>query len=271
MSDPTITSVKDERIQTARALTTRAGRIGAGLALADGARLVTQILAAGTPVEAVLVPDGRVDPGLAAEAERTGVELQATRPGVLRHVLASATPPDAIAVVPFRAEEAGTTPAGSLTVVCDGVADPGNLGSIFRTAMGLGCDAVVVTGDIDPTGRRVVEASRGAVLRAGVHRFPDGPAAVSTLRDGGWLVIAADGAGDVTFDEVGADAPDGRPVALVVGNETDGLDGRVRRAAEVVARIDLVAGVESLNVGVATGIALHVLVRRAGRVPGGRP
>ena len=254
-----IDSVKDPLIQSARALGTRAGRAAAGRGLADGIRLVTQIIEAGGAVDAVLVADGPVDPTLAARADAAGVPLHPVRPGVLRRIIGSAAPPDCLAIVPLGAETESTVPAGRLTVVCDRVLDPGNLGSIIRTARGLGCDHIVLSGDADATSRRVIEASRGAVLRVSRHRFADGPGAVAALRAAGWVVVAAHGSGGASLEEV--DVTPGR-VAVVVGNETDGLSASVRRAADVVAGIEMAGDVESLNVAVAAGIALYTLRRR---------
>jgi RNA methyltransferase, TrmH family len=255
-----IDSLKDPLIQTARSLATRAGRIAAGRGLAEGTRLVGQILAAGAEVDAVLVPDGRIDETLARQAEGAGVTLHPVRPGVLRHILGSATPPDCLAIVTLRPEKDAVVPAGDLTVVCDRVVDPGNLGSIIRTARGLGCAGVILTADADSGSRRVIEASRGAVLRTDLHRFADGASAVTALRDAGWLVVAADGTGHRRIEDVNGR---GRRVAVVVGNETDGLDRSVRDGADVVAAIMLSGGVESLNVSVAAGIALYTLKRVA--------
>jgi TrmH family RNA methyltransferase len=254
-----IDSLKDPLIQTARALGTRSGRAAAGRALADGTRLVTQIIDAGGGVEAVLVPAGHVDEAFAERAAAAGVAVHSVRPGVLRHISGSAVAPDCLAIVTLRPEQT-TTPPGHLTIVCDRVADPGNLGSIIRTARGLGCRSVVIAGDADTGSRRVIEASRGAVLRTGVHRFADGRSAVGTLRADGWLVVATDSRGDRHIEDVDV-VPGGR-VAVVVGNETDGLGTDVRRAADVVAAIDLDGAVESLNVAVAAGIALYALRRR---------
>jgi TrmH family RNA methyltransferase len=255
----TIDSVKHPLIQSARSLTTGTGRRRAGEALADGLRLVVQLLESGSDVRAVLVPAGAADPVLAGRAADAGVDVHPVRPGVLRHVLGAAVPPDALAIVGFPAELGATVPAGGLTVVCDGVADPGNLGSIIRTARGLGAAGVVLTDDTDPAARRVIEASRGAVLRVAVHRFAGPVAAVGALQAAGWLVVGTAGDAPVAIDDV--EVPSGR-VALVVGNETDGLSARTRRAVDVEAAIRLTGGVESLNVGAAAAIGLHVLGRR---------
>jgi TrmH family RNA methyltransferase len=257
VAEATVGSVKDPVIQLVRTLSTRAGRHREGRCVADGTRLVTQLLTSGCPVETVLVPaGGDPDPGLAAAADAAGVELLAARAGVLRHALGTAAVPDCVAVCAHPVEVAGGIPAGPLAVVCDRVLDAGNLGSIVRSALGLGPAAVVLTGDEDPGARRVIDASRGAVLRAALYRYPDPVGAVTALRAAGWWVVAADGGADRPLAPPGA-AQARR--ALVVGNETDGIAPAVRRAADAVGAIPLAAGTESLNVAVAAGIGLWIL------------
>ncbi len=255
----TIDSIKHPLIQTARSLATRGGRTSSGLTLAEGTRLVTQILDAGTTVHSILVPLGQTDRDLESRAEAAGVDVHPVRRGVLRHVFGSPTPPECLAIVPVAPERHGSVPSGDLTIVCDGVADPGNLGAIIRTARGLGCEGIVLTGDTDPGSRRVVEASRGAVLRVSAHRFADGRVAVTALRAEGWTVVAMDGRGERDLGDVAVPAG---PVAVVVGNETEGLGAAVRSAADVLVAIGLAGDVESLNVAVAAGIALYTLRSR---------
>ncbi len=255
----TIDSVKDPLVQQVRALSSGAGRRREGRCVADGARLVTQLLQADATVDAVLVPSGTPpDPDLAVAAEAAGVAVHPVRPGVLRHALGTAIAPDCVAVCPLPRVADGGVPSARLAVVCDRVLDPGNLGSIVRTALALGPAAVVLTGDEDPGARRVLDASRGAVLRAELHRHPDALAAVRALRAAGWWVVTADGSSPTAMDDL---APGDGPIALVVGNETDGVSPSARRAADATGAIGIRGPVESLNVAVAAGIGLWMLGR----------
>jgi TrmH family RNA methyltransferase len=245
-----IDSIKDERIVAARALGTRAGRLAAGRCLVEGESLVRQVLAAGSTVDYVLCAED-------GPAEPLPVPVFAVREGLLRKVTGSAKPPGWLAVVELPAEAGPDEPYGDFAVVCDRVADPGNLGTIVRTARALGVRDVVLTdAETDLGSRRVLDAARGAVLGARVHRF-DGPvAAVRALRERGFQVVATSPRG-ARLQSL-APLRSGR-VALVVGNETDGVDQATVDAADLVVQIPMAGAVESLNVGVAAGISIYEL------------
>jgi RNA methyltransferase, TrmH family len=256
-----IDSLKHPDIALARTLSTRASRDREARGLADGLRLVTQILQGNGPVDVVLIPAGAHDDELLATADAAGVPVREVKAGVLRHALGISTTPDALAICRLPSIEASTLPAGSLAVVCDRVLDPGNLGSIIRTAVALDAPGVVLTGDEDPGARRVIDASRGAVLHAGLHRWPDPKSAVKALQADGWWVVAADGSSGGDLEQSSGDHD---RLALVVGNETDGVSQTVLRAVDERGAIPIRGPVESLNVAVAAGIGLWILGHRLG-------
>jgi TrmH family RNA methyltransferase len=115
---------------------------------------------------------------------------------------------------------------------------------------------VCTDADTDLTGRRVLDASRAAVLRARIHRYASPVEAVESLRCLGFEVVATSSYAEV---EQSATPLRGGRVALVVGNETEGVSAAALAVADHVVRIPMSGGVESLNVGVATGISLYEL------------
>lgn len=255
---PTITSLKDERLALIRALDARSGRVAAGACVLEGAALIAQAVAAGAPLRFVVCAEDAVDlitESLAAQ----DIPVLPARGSLLRQALRLAKPVAWVAVAEL-APEAGES-YGEHAVVIDGVRDPGNLGTIVRTAVALGvADVVCTDDDTDLTGRRVLDASRAAVLRAAVHRYASPVAAVKALRGLGFEVVATSSHADV----VQARTPlRGHRVAVVVGNETDGVGPDVLAAADHVVRIPMAGGVESLNVGVAAGISLYELTALA--------
>ncbi len=255
---PTITSLKDEHLALIRALDARSGRVAAAACVLESAALIAQAVAADAPLRFAVCPDDTADPLKEALAAR-GVPVFTARGSLLRQALRLSRPVEWVAVADVAAE-AGEA-YGDFTVVLDGVRDPGNLGTIVRTAVALGvADVVCTDADTDLTSRRVLDASRAAVLRAAVHRYPTPVAAVQALRRLGFEVVATSSHASV----VQAETPvRGKRVALVVGNETDGVAPDVLAAADHVVRIPMAGGVESLNVGVATGISLYELTALA--------
>ncbi len=146
-------------------------------------------------------------------------------------------------------------------VVFDRLADPGNLGTLLRTAHALGADwAVALPGTVDPWNPKAARASAGALFRLPVSQEP-WPDALAWLRDRGFTILCAD--------------PDGEPVprgyvvdsrfALVLGNEASGPSPEVRRDCDRVVAVALPGGLESLNVAIAGALMLdRLLGDRAG-------
>jgi RNA methyltransferase, TrmH family len=253
-----IDSIKDKDIAAARALGTRAGRLAAGRCLVEGASLIRQVLAAGASLDYVLHAERETD--LRADLLSAGVPVHAAREGLLRKVAGSAKPVSWLAVAVLPPEVGPGDPYGDFAVVCDKVADPGNLGTIVRTALALGVRDIVLTDESTDLGsRRVLDAARGAVLGARVRRFADPLSAVRSLQGAGFQVVVTSPRGT----QLQSLAPlRGGNVALVVGNETNGACEATVAAADLVVQIPMAGAVESLNVGVATGISIYELRMR---------
>jgi RNA methyltransferase, TrmH family len=256
---PTITSLKDEHLTMVRALETRAGRAAASACLLTGAALVAQALDAGATVKFALQAEESTDP-VRETLAAAGIPVFAARGSLLRQALRTTKPVEWVAVAELATEAGGY---GDFAVVLDGVRDPGNLGTIVRTAVALGVADVVCTDEeTDLTSRKVLDASRSAVLRARTHRYPTPVAAIADLKDRGFEVVATSSRGETVQSETPLR---GERVALVVGNETDGVSPAALAAADHVVRIPMAGGVESLNVGVAAGISMYELKALAGR------
>ncbi|GAA3436481.1 TrmH family RNA methyltransferase [Kutzneria kofuensis] len=254
-----ITSLKDDHLQQVRALANRTGRAEAGGCLLEGAALITQAVEAGATLRFVLAAEGASDPVTSLLAT-TGVPVLMAKESVLRQAVRLNRAVSWLAVAELAAVAGDDLPYGDFAVVLDNVLDPGNLGTIVRTAVGLGVADIVCTDpETDLTSRRVLDASRAAVLRARLRRYDTPVEAVRDLRERGFEVVATSGRASMLQGSVPLS---GRPVALVVGNETDGVGEEVLELADHVVRIPMSGEVESLNVGVATGISLYELRAR---------
>jgi TrmH family RNA methyltransferase len=140
-------------------------------------------------------------------------------------------------------------PARDVGLHLHGVADPGNLGTLLRSAQGFGpVHVALAEGCADPLSPRAVRASMGALYSVPVITLREAP----ELR-----VIALDARGEQTLAQVEPRAP----VAFALGGERSGLPAAVTTAADVVARIPLADGAESLNVAIAGALALYELRR----------
>lgn len=139
--------------------------------------------------------------------------------------------------------------------VLEGIVDHTNVGAVFRSAAALGVDAVLVSPDCaDPLYRRSVRVSMGAVFQVPWTRLEPWPGGLTELREAGFTVAALALADDaVSLDDVAASPPE--RLALVLGTEGDGLSRAAVAAADVVVRIPMAGGVDSLNVAAASAVA----------------
>ena len=244
-----ITSIKDPHVLEARALTSAAGRRQAQKALLEGEESLTWALEAGFPLEYVLFHDRIGQHPLLDLLRDRGVECFSASEGILKKTTETHYLISFVGVAPLPQEEA---PLGDFVLVLDGVQDYGNIGTIVRTACGFGIRDIVATGgDFDLFYKKTVEASRGKVFDVRLKRFATGCAAVDYLKGQGFQVVATSPYGRVLQASAHLEK---KPLALIVGNETEGVSEELLQKADLVVQIPMSGQVESLNVGVATGM-----------------
>ncbi len=238
-----------------RALRRRKGRDAEGLFLAEGVRVVRDLLESGLPVTLGLyTEEAERDPGTAALVERLAERADRSERvsgGELAEYADTVTPQGLLAVAGIPARGWDDLRSGRLLVV-DGVQDPGNLGTLVRTAEALGAGGVLcLEGTTDPWGARAVRSAAGASLRLPVLRVGR-TEAIEGLAGRGIPIWAASADGEPVRRS------DARPgaLALAVGNEGAGVSSAVRGAAERVVAIEQAPDAESLNVAVAAALLM---------------
>lgn len=248
-----------------RDLGRRRGRERRGLALAEGIRLVEEALAAQVPLRGAVLSsalEGTTRGKALKEAlVARGVRLEEVGPADLVALADTEHPQGVIAVFEPKTwvlADLAVTP-GQVILVLDAVQDPGNVGTMLRTAWALGAAAVVaLKGTADLLNPKVVRGGMGASFRL--------PAIAATAEE----CVAWAGERGVELWVTDAEAPpvDQRPqirtrarppIALVVGSEGAGVGPVMMAAAQRRVGIRLAADAESLNVGVAAGILLYEL------------
>lgn len=242
-----VTSARNPRLRAAAGLLRARDRRERGLHLAEGPTVVAEALARGEVVEVLATPEH--------DGLDTGAVPRLRAPAtVLARLSDAVTPPGVVAVV-RTPDTAAPVPTGGNVVVLDGVADPGNVGTLVRSAAALGATAVVTVGaSADPFGPKAVRASAGTCYRLPVLRRPDLATAADELRATGRRVVGlAAGAGDPVTALAGR-----RDVALVLGSEAHGVTDR--GVPDAWVHVPMPGAVESLNVAAAGAIALHALL-----------
>jgi TrmH family RNA methyltransferase len=148
-------------------------------------------------------------------------------------------------------------PRPNLVVICADVRDPGNAGTVIRTADAAGANGVVLAGSsVDAYNRKTVRASAGSLFHLPVALEPDVAAAVAAARTAGLTVLAADGVGEVVLDR-GADPLLACPTAWLFGNEAWGLPPEISALADHRVRIPIHGRAESLNLSTAAAVCLY--------------
>jgi len=240
----------------------RKRRADDGPLLVYGTNAVRELLASDVPVARLSLERGPRVEALGRLAAARGVSVEVVERAVLDRLAGSPHHQGAVAVAAaFRYAALEDVLAAECTsaLVLDEVQDPRNLGAILRTARAFGVGGVVLARDrsagVTPV---VVSASAGLVFGLRIAQVPNLVRAMEALKTAGfWLVGLAprDGTPIDRFE-----APS-RP-ALVAGGEGEGLRALVARTCDFTVTIPMVAGVESLNVSVAVGVALHAIVGR---------
>jgi TrmH family RNA methyltransferase len=223
-----ISSRENESLKLVRKLRDRRWRDKLGLLAAEGEDLVEAATTAGVEPVELLVAGETVEAALLAEVS------------TLAH------PPRVIGIFRRADLPRGTRP---VTLALWHVADPGNLGTLLRSADAFGAGVALSAGCADPTGPKALRASMGALFRVPLAGFDEAPGRrVALVPRGGTPLPELDGRGEVV---------------LVLGAERTGLPEEVLARCDVRATIPLRGDAESLNVAMAGTVALYELARRS--------
>jgi TrmH family RNA methyltransferase len=263
---PEVISARSPRVRAARQLAKRAFRQRARSFLAEGPQAVGEALSSGAAVTELFVTGPALARfgELAAVAAGRGATVHAVSGDVMTELAQTVTPQGLLAVCQFvdvpltRLLAAGPR----LVVVLASVRDPGNAGTVLRTADAAGADGVIFSGaSVDPYNSKCVRASAGSLFHLPV--VVDAPLAESVLalRGAGLRVLAADGGARRTLDEAESAAGLGQPTAWLFGNEAWGLPGDVLALADEAVAVPIYGRAESLNLAAAAAVCLYASAR----------
>ena len=246
------------RVVAARKLTRRVGRDAAGEFLAEGPQAVREALAHDPPPRELFVTEaaGARHAELVERAHDAGVPVSAVTPRAAAGLSETATPQGIVAVCPALDAPLVTALAGGprLVAVLADIRDPGNAGTVLRSADAAGADAVVFAGDsVDPYNGKTVRASAGSLFHLPVVRGARLLDALAAARAAGLTVLAADGAGEREL----TDLPElAAATAWLFGNEAWGLPADTGALADARVRIPISPRAESLNLAAAAAVCL---------------
>lgn len=247
------------RIVAARRLQRRRDRDQTGRFLAEGPQAVRSALAAGVVLELFGTPT-------ALDRHR---ELAAQAP------VASPVTDEALAALAETVQPQGLVAVCEqvdvplpealakrprLVAVAAEIRDPGNAGTILRTADAAGATTVIFAGDaVDPYNGKCVRASAGSLFHVDIVRTPLN--VVDDLREAGLQVLATTGYGDADLDELTDAGALARPTAWLFGSEAHGLPDELLKSADKRVRVPIYGGAESLNLAAAAAVCLYASAR----------
>ena len=224
----------------------------------EGEKAVVDAIEAGTQIYDVFTTDPTVE--VIGSARSAGARIYEVSDQVLRAVSDAATPQAVVATAELRLRSLKDIDESSgLVLVLAQVRDPGNAGTLVRSAAATGCGGVVFThGSVDPFGPKTLRAGAGAMFRLPVITGVALPETLQHLRERGFAVVGADARAETSIYEVDLT----QPTVIVLGNESWGLPEADSIELDMGARIPMPGGVESLNVGVAGSLLLFEVVRQ---------
>ncbi len=255
-----ITSRQNPRLVEARRLAQSSrDRRKAGRCILEGEHLVNVYCDRVGPPELLIVVDTAVaDPRIVALTARVPAAATLAVPAALFAEIA-ALPAEIGVLAVVSTPQPALPPPGRFCVLLDDLQDPGNVGTILRTAAAAGVEQVLLSKHCAfAWSPKVLRAGQGAHFLTTIVEDVDLAVWMATFRAGGGRVAALVARGGAPFHLAALD----RPLALAVGNEGAGLSPRLRAAADIEVTIPMPGGMESLNAAAAAAIVLFECVRR---------
>jgi TrmH family RNA methyltransferase len=259
----TVTSLTNQTVKDIRALSMRKVREEAGLFIAEGLKLVADAIEGGWPIRIFVHRAGEERPMLTKAIEatrRSGGEVLEVTPEILEKLSRRDNPQTVIGVFAQRLEPLRDVQPGqdSLWIGLDRVRDPGNLGTIIRTADAVGAEGVMLIGETtDPFGIEAVRATMGSIFNI---RLAAGSAAdfLAWRRNFAGEVVGTHLSGMADYRAVEY----AMPSVLLMGNEQQGLPDDLSKSCDRLVKIPMAGRADSLNLAVATGVMLFEMRRR---------
>ena len=226
------------------------------LFLVEGIHAVMGLLESEWPMETIIMTDSFDQTGFPKRAKQISPEIAGRK--VIDRIATTETPQEIIAVARIPDTDLKDALSRDRIVIADGVKDPGNMGTIIRTAEALGFESVITTaGAVDIFNPKVVRATQGSMFFMHIAQRLGASDLLKRLK-GEHTLYALTSDGDIDLTGVRIDDK----AALITGSEIGGISNELLSAADFKVRIPIKGRSESLNSAIAAGIAMYFLGRR---------
>ena len=240
-----LTSVKNDKVKSWRKLHNRKDREKSGTFLIEGFHLIEEAIKSNWEIHEIILQDGVKQPNWAVKFNVIEVAEN-----VFQHITQTKSPQGIAAVIGFHKVEEVT---GKLVLLLDRIQDPGNLGTIIRTADAAGFDAVILgDGTVDLYNDKTIRATQGSMFHIPVIQ-ENLSEEIHRLKNKGFEIWASALTNSKDFHTVKTNSK----VALILGNEGSGIQSELLDVADEIVRIPIYGKAESLNVSIAAGILMY--------------
>ncbi|MEG1263460.1 MAG: RNA methyltransferase [Clostridia bacterium] len=253
-----LTSVQNPVVKRLRALKERAAREEFGQFLVEGEKLLREALRGGLVPRVLLYDQARALPELIRPFEASGAACYRVTDNVLEAVCSTRTPQGCCCAFALPDLTIDFLDPPARLVALDGVQDPGNVGTIWRTADAAGFDGLLLgEGSADPFSPKVQRAAMGSGFRVRCAQASDLSQTLAQFGRAGYQIVASSLQGEPFYGH----APLGDKYVLVIGSEAHGVSAQVARQATMRLKLPMRGGAESLNAAVAAGIMMYEMTK----------
>jgi TrmH family RNA methyltransferase len=262
----TIVSPDNPTYKMLRSLVSAKGRHEHGLYLAEGPHLLEEALKSGAAIRYAVVSEDMLEhyAAISEASGRAGAETLSLPPKLFKALADTGAPQGILAAAEIKRAALGDMARGDarIAVALDRLQDPGNLGTILRTALAVGAGFAALSKDsADPWSPKVVRASQGAVFHLPVAEADSAAEAIRALNEAGWHTACGYLGGRDFFRR-------GRheKTAVVIGNEAAGVSPETAKACSERYMLPMPGRAESLNAAVAAGVMLYDVWREQNQI-----
>jgi len=259
-----VTSSKNQIIKEVRALKNKSEREERGLYFIEGVRFVSEAVREQIDIRYFVLSESfstsSENSGLLSAISNLPATCYVVPDNLFDSISDTKTPQGVLAVLGLSRNklEGAKLPEG-LLVILDSIQDPGNMGTIIRTADAAGCAGVIVPeGCVDVFNPKVLRSTMGSLFHVPVYFAGSLNYALNTAREQGFLICASYLEGSVSIYETDLSGN----AALIIGSEAHGISEESRRMADVLIRIPMQGRAESLNASIAAGIMIFEAMRQ---------
>lgn len=266
MVEEKITSPQNSKVKKIRALMKKKNRWSESKFIVEGIRGVDQLLKDISRVDTVVYSDKLLESAqgkdLLGRISDCGVELINVSEEIFESLSDTQAPQYVMAVVNFsfeKLENVMKKDGENYLILLDRIQDPGNLGTIIRTAEALGFDGILLSeGTVDIYNPKVIRSTMGAILQIPIIYYEDYRQAIEDLKSNEIKIVSS----SLDTDNMVYDVDLSRNVAIVIGNEGSGISDDIIASSDELIKIPMIGQAESLNAGIASGIIMYEVLRQ---------